>query len=32
VLIGIGPWVADPTILVPMSIWPSYEDVRLKSL
>jgi peptide/nickel transport system substrate-binding protein len=32
VLIGIGPRVADHTInLVPMSIWPSYEDMRLKS-
>ena len=31
VLIGIGPKVADHTInLVPMSIWPSYEDMRLK--
>jgi len=32
VLIGIGPRVAEHTInLVPMSIWPSYEDMRLKS-
>jgi peptide/nickel transport system substrate-binding protein len=31
VLIGVGPRVADHTInLVPMSIWPSYEDMRLK--
>jgi peptide/nickel transport system substrate-binding protein len=31
VLIGIGPRVADHTInLVPLSIWPSYEDMRLK--
>jgi peptide/nickel transport system substrate-binding protein len=31
VLIGVGPKVADHTInLVPMSIWPSYEDMRLK--
>jgi peptide/nickel transport system substrate-binding protein len=31
VLIGVGPRVADHTInLVPMSIWPSYEDLRLK--
>src|SRR5262245_5456014 len=31
VVIGVGPRVADHTInLVPMSIWPSYEDVRLK--
>jgi peptide/nickel transport system substrate-binding protein len=32
VLIGVGPRVADHTInLVPLSIWPSYEDMRLKS-
>jgi len=32
VLIGIGPRVLDHTInLVPMSIFPSYEDMRLKS-
>jgi len=32
VLIGIGPRVAEHTInLVPLSIWPSYEDMRLKS-
>src|SRR5207237_9655622 len=32
VLIGIGPRVADHTInLVPLSIYPSYEDMRLKS-
>jgi hypothetical protein len=32
VLIGIGPRVADHTInLVPLSIWPSYEDMRLKN-
>jgi peptide/nickel transport system substrate-binding protein len=32
VLIGVGPRVADHTInLVPMSIWPSYEDMRLKN-
>ena len=31
VVIGVGPRVADHTInLVPMSIWPSYEDMRLK--
>ena len=31
VLIGIGPRVADHTInLVPLSIFPSYEDMRLK--
>src|SRR5262249_15367514 len=31
-LIGICPRVADHTIiLVPMSIWPSYEDMLLKS-
>jgi len=31
VLIGVGPRVADHTInLVPMSIWPSYEDMKLK--
>ncbi|PYM17218.1 MAG: hypothetical protein DMD81_09925 [Candidatus Rokuibacteriota bacterium] len=31
VLVGIGPRVAEHTInLVPMSIWPSYEDMRLK--
>ena len=32
VLIGVGPRVLDHTInLVPMSIFPSYEDMRLKS-
>jgi peptide/nickel transport system substrate-binding protein len=32
VLIGVGPRVADHTInLVPLSIWPSYEDMRLKN-
>ena len=32
VLIGVGPRVADHTInLVPMSIWPSYEDMKLKN-
>ena len=32
VLIGVGPRVANHTInLVPMSIWPSYEDLRLNS-
>ena len=32
VLIGVGPRVADHTInLVPLSQWPSYEDMRLKS-
>jgi hypothetical protein len=32
VLIGVGPRVADHTInLVPMSIWPSYEAMRLKN-
>jgi len=32
VLIGVGPRAADHTInLVPMSIWPSYEDIRRKS-
>jgi len=32
VLIGVGPKVIDHTInLVPMSIFPSYEDMRLKS-
>ena len=31
VLIGVGPRVADHTInLVPLSIYPSYEDMRLK--
>src|SRR5215813_6153785 len=31
VVIGVGPRVADHTInLVPMSIWPSYEDMRLR--
>src|SRR5947208_2944801 len=31
VLIGVGPRVADHTInLIPMSIWPSYEDMKLK--
>ena len=32
VLIGVGPRVADHTInLIPMSIWPSYEDMKLKN-
>ena len=32
VLIGVGPRIADHTInLVPMSIWPSYEDMKLKN-
>ena len=32
VLIGVGPRIADHTInLVPMSIWPSYEDMTLKN-
>jgi peptide/nickel transport system substrate-binding protein len=32
VLIGVGPHVADHTInLIPMSIWPSYEDMKLKN-
>jgi peptide/nickel transport system substrate-binding protein len=32
VLIGVGPRVADHTInLVPLSIYPSYEDMRLKA-
>jgi len=32
VLIGVGPRVLDHTInLVPMSIFPSYEDMRLKA-
>ena len=31
VLIGVGPRVIEHTInLVPMSIFPSYEDMRLK--
>ena len=31
VVIGVGPRVADHTInLVPMSIWPSYEDMQLR--
>jgi len=31
-LIGVGPRAADHTInLVPMSIWPSYDDIRRKS-
>src|SRR5207244_9133176 len=31
VLIGVGPRVANHTINpVPMSIWPSYEDMKLK--
>ncbi len=30
-LMGIGPRLADHTInLVPLSVWPSYEDMRLK--
>ena len=30
-LMGIGPRLADHTInLVPMTVWPSYEDMRLK--
>jgi len=30
-LMGVGPRVADHTInLVPMSLFPSFEDVRLK--
>jgi hypothetical protein len=29
---GVGPRVAEHTIdLVPMSVFPSYEDMRLKS-
>jgi len=32
VLIGVGPRVVDHTInLVPLSQWPSYEDMRLKA-
>src|SRR5207302_1244690 len=32
VLNGVGPRVADHTInLVPMSIWPAYEDMKLKN-
>jgi peptide/nickel transport system substrate-binding protein len=32
VLIGVGPRIADHTInLVPLSIWPSYEDMTLKN-
>ena len=31
-LIGVGPRIADHTInLVPLSIWPSYEDMTLKN-
>ena len=31
VVVGVGPRVAEHTInLVPMSIWPSYEDMRLR--
>jgi hypothetical protein len=31
VLIGVGSRVADHTInLVPLSIWTSYEDMKLK--
>src|SRR5204863_182866 len=30
-LMGIGPRIADHTInLVPMTVWPSYEDMRVK--
>jgi hypothetical protein len=31
-LMGVGPRFADHTInLVPMTVWPSYEDMKLKS-
>jgi peptide/nickel transport system substrate-binding protein len=31
-LMGVGPKMADHTInLVPMSVWPSYEDMKVKS-
>jgi peptide/nickel transport system substrate-binding protein len=31
-LIGIGPKMADATInLVPMTVWPSYEDMKIKA-
>ncbi|PYN58035.1 MAG: hypothetical protein DMD94_02355 [Candidatus Rokuibacteriota bacterium] len=31
-LMGIGPRIADHTInLVPMTVWPSYEDMRVKA-
>ncbi|HEY7538914.1 MAG TPA: ABC transporter substrate-binding protein [Methylomirabilota bacterium] len=31
-LMGIGPKMADATInLVPMTVWPSYEDMKIKS-
>ena len=31
-LMGIGPRMADHTInLVPMTVWPSYEDMRVKA-
>jgi len=31
-LMGIGPKMADHTItLVPMTVWPSYEDMKIKS-
>jgi peptide/nickel transport system substrate-binding protein len=31
-LIGVGPKMADHTInLVPMTVWPSYEDMKIKA-
>jgi hypothetical protein len=31
-LMGIGPKMTDHTInLVPMTVWPSYEDMKIKS-
>src|SRR5438093_706761 len=31
-LMGVGPRMADHTInLVPMTVWPSYEDMRVKN-
>jgi peptide/nickel transport system substrate-binding protein len=31
-LMGVGPKMADHTInLVPMTVWPSYEDMKIKS-
>src|SRR6185503_17536328 len=31
-LIGVGPKMADATInLVPMTVWPSYEDMKIKA-
>ena len=32
-LMGVGPKMADHTInLVPMTVWPSYEDMKIKGL